>query len=153
MQRELRTAGIEALQKRLGQVRIEQLSYNSSEGEQIRAESTPEQLTQIHVEHTRNLLEEAQIVVRIAQLRADRVGAPAVRPPLSRLESLKIRIGDIIAVTNGVREGQVPSGIVSSVRGKRINIILEGGIKTWRLEKHVDVRARWFNPHTHPGYH
>ena len=89
-------------------------------------------------------IEEAHIIDQIEQARfRERLGGLAERAQGPVREGgaeapATFQVGDRIWVTNGVRAGQVPSGIVTKVGTVRIDILTDNGVRIWRSRNNVE---------------
>lgn len=93
-----------------------------------------EQLKNVRIQETRIIEQIERASRREAPIRTDTtrcsIGGIGL-PPTS------FRIGDRVRVTNGVKAGQVPTGVITKVSATRINILTDNGIPIWRARKNV----------------
>ena len=55
----------------------------------------------------------------------------------NELPDVVFRIDDRIRIINGVRAGQVPTGVVTRVTADRIYITTDDGTHTWRARRNL----------------
>ena len=97
------------------------------------------QLKRIRVQEARVIEQIERASARETQtvLRAERV-LQAERDQAARTVHKKAyQIGDRVRIINGVRAGQVETGIVTGVTATRVSITTDDGTRTWRAHKNI----------------
>ena len=85
-------------------------------------------------------IQEARVIEQIerASNRETRTTLRAERDQSARLaHNFTYQIGDRVRITNGVRAGQVNTGIVTGVTATRVSITTDDGTRTWRAHRNV----------------
>lgn len=101
-----------------------------------------EQLANIRIQEARVLDQIEQTTRREQQrTRATHATTPGSRNVFRGVYS----IGDRVQITNGVREGQSKTGIVTGITATRVSITTDDGSRTWRAHgnlKFVSTTSR-----------
>lgn len=87
-----------------------------------------EQLKLVRIQEA-TIIEQIEEQVRANEAQAMRAGHVRTTPPVLRGV---YTVGDRVRVTNGVREGQLPTGTVTRITRTRVYIRTDDGSDTWR---------------------
>jgi hypothetical protein len=74
---------------------------------------------------------------RIRIQRAERVLRAERDQSTRAVHNFTYQIGDRVRITNGVRAGQVNTGIVTGVTATRVSITTDDGTRTWRAHGNI----------------
>lgn len=103
-----------------------------------------EQLKRIRI-HEAQVLEQIERAshrearrTRLLVERAERV-QQTDRDKTTRAARNNHQIGDRVRITNGVRAGQIETGVVTGLTATRISVTTDDGSRTWRAYKNVAV--------------
>ena len=80
------------------------------------------------IEHLRILrIQEARVI--------DLIERASAREPTAERDNFQI--GDRVRITNGVRPGQIPTGVITRVTTERISLTTDDGTRTWRARRNL----------------